>query len=225
MAVRIWDPFPVESLRLKTFDTFQRIQPRVSTTALPVVVVDIDEASLASYGQWPWPRTVIARLIEEILRSGAVVLGFDVIFAEPNRTSPGTIARNIKNLPKDVVAELNKLPSNDRVMANMIRRTRVVLGQAANPKSTKIDRTGKIILTPVDEVGGDPRPYLNTFKSLVPNLLILEQAASGRGFLALVPKVDGVVRCSPAVFAVDKDIRPSLIIEMLRVATGARPMR
>ena len=143
IVVRIWDPFPVESLRLKTFDTFQRIQSRVSTTALPVVVVDIDEASLASYGQWPWPHTVIARLIEQILRSGAVVLNFDVIFAEPNRTSPGTIARNIKNLPKDVVAELNKLPSNDRVIANMIRRTRVVLGQAADPKSTKIDRPGK----------------------------------------------------------------------------------
>ena len=72
-----------------------------------------------------------------------VVLGFDVIFAEPDRKSPGTIARNIKNLPKDVVAELNKLPSNDRVIANMIRRTRVVLGQAADPKSTKIDRPGK----------------------------------------------------------------------------------
>ena len=215
-------PFPVESLRLKTFDTFQRIQPRVSTTALPVVVVDIDEASLASYGQWPWPHTVIARLIEQILRSGAVVLSFDVIFAEPNRTSPGTIARNIKNLPKDVVPELNKLPSNDRVMANMIRRTRVVLGQAADPKSTKIDRPGKKILTPVDEVGGDPRPYLNTFKSLVPNLPILEQAASGRGLLALVPEVDGVVRRAPAVFAVDKDIRPSMIIEMLRVATGGK---
>ena len=190
-----------------------------------MVVVDIDEANLASYGQWPWPRTVIARLIEQIFRSGAVVLGFDVIFAEPDRTSPGTIARNIKNLPKDVVAELNKLPSNDCAMANMIRRTRVVLGQATDPKSTKIDRLGKNILTPVAEVGGDPRPYLNTFKSLVPNFPILEQAESGRGLLELVPKVDGVVRRAPAVFAVDKDIRPSLIIKMLRVATGATPMR
>jgi hypothetical protein len=156
LAIRIWDPFPVESLRLKTFDTFQRIEPRVATAA-PVVVVDIDEASLASYGQWPWPRTVIARLIEQIFRSGAVVLGFDVIFAEPDRTSPGAIAKNLKGLPDDMVAQLKKLPSNDTVMANMIRRTRVVLGQAADPKSTKILRAGKKIKTPVAEVGGDPR--------------------------------------------------------------------
>lgn len=221
MVIRIWDPFPVESLRLKTFDTFQRIQPRVAV-ASPVVVVDIDEASLASYGQWPWPRTVIARLIEQIFQSGAIVLGFDVIFAEPDRTSPGTIARNIKGLPKNVIAALEKLPSNDMVMANVIRRTRVVLGQAADPGSTKINRPGKQFKTPVAEVGGDPRPYLSTFKSLVPNLPILEQAASGRGLLALVSEVDGVVRRAPAVFAVDNVIRPSLVIEMLRVATGKK---
>ena len=221
MAVRIWDPFPVESLRLKTFDTFQRIQPRVATGS-PVVVVDIDEASLASYGQWPWPRTIIASLIERIFQSGAVVLGFDVLFPEPDRTSPGIIANNIKGLSEEMVAQLKKLPSNDMVMADMILRTRVILGQAANPKSDKNIQPGKMIKTPVAEVGGDPRPHLSTFKSLVPNLPVLEQAASGRGLLALVSEVDGVVRRAPAVFLVGKDIRPSLVIEMIRVATGGK---
>jgi adenylate cyclase len=219
IAVRIWDPFPVESLRLKFFDTFQRIQPRVAT-GYPVVVVDIVEASLASYGQWPWSRIIIANLIESIFRSGAVVLGFDVVFAEPDRTSPGMVAKNIKGLSHEMVEQLKKLPSNDMIMANMLGRARVILGQVAASKADTGFRPGNRIKIPVAEVGGDPRPYLNKFKSLVPNLDILEQAASGRGLLALVSELDGVVRRVPAVFLVDNVIRPSLVIEMMRVATG-----
>src|SRR5260221_14630293 len=72
-ALRIADPAPIEELRVRTFDTFQRIDPRVKT-ARPVTIVDIDEKSLAKLGQWPWPRTRIADLVTNLTRLGAVAV-------------------------------------------------------------------------------------------------------------------------------------------------------
>src|SRR3546814_12077620 len=77
LACRLFDPMPVEILRLRVFDFFQRLAPRVETT-WPVVIVDIDEASLKALGQWPWPRTVIARLVDRLAAAGAAAVGFDM---------------------------------------------------------------------------------------------------------------------------------------------------
>src|ERR1700733_15320826 len=86
-ALRIADPGPIQELRVRTFDTFQRIDPRVKT-ARPVTIVDIDEKSLANLGAFPWPRTRIADLVTDLNRLGAVVIAFDVIFSEPDRLNP-----------------------------------------------------------------------------------------------------------------------------------------
>src|SRR5258707_1499690 len=82
--LRIADPAAIEELRVRTFDTFQVIDPRVKT-AKPVAIVDIDEKSLAKLGQWPWSRTRIADLITNLTKLGAVVIAFDILFAEPDR--------------------------------------------------------------------------------------------------------------------------------------------
>jgi len=74
LAVRYWDPAPVEILRLKTLDLYQQLQPR-ATSVQPVVIVDIDERSLAAHGQWPWARTLMATLSAKL----------DATFAEIDR--------------------------------------------------------------------------------------------------------------------------------------------
>ena len=86
-ALRVWDPAPVEEVRIRIFDTFQRIDPRKKTER-PVTIVDIDEKSMEKLGQWPWPRNRIADLITELTRLGAVVIAFDVVFSEPDRLNP-----------------------------------------------------------------------------------------------------------------------------------------
>src|SRR6195952_5885705 len=84
-ALRVADPSAIEEFRVRTFDTFQVIEPRVKT-ARPVRIVNIDEKSLAKYGQFPWPRTRIADLITRLTALGAVVIAFDIAFPEPDRT-------------------------------------------------------------------------------------------------------------------------------------------
>src|ERR1700754_4253086 len=129
-ALRVWDPAPIEELRIRTFDSFQRIEPRVKTIR-PVTIVDIDEKSLADprLGQWPWPRTRIADIITNLTRLGAVVIAFDVVFAEPDRLNPDAAADTMRYLDEATRAKLRALPSNDQILADAIRRSRVVLGE------------------------------------------------------------------------------------------------
>src|ERR1700685_890105 len=133
-ALRIVDPAPIEELRVRTFDTFQLVQPRVKT-ARPVTIVDIDEKSLADprLGQWPWPRTRIADIVNNLTRMGAVVIAFDVVFAEPDRLNPDKAAENFRGLDKATREKLRALPSNDQIFADAIRKEVVVLGESGGP--------------------------------------------------------------------------------------------
>ena len=79
VGLRIWDPPPLQELRLRTFDIYQIIEPR-KITSRPVVIIDIDEKSLGKYGQWPWPRTRVADLIKRLTELDAAVIGFDIVF-------------------------------------------------------------------------------------------------------------------------------------------------
>jgi adenylate cyclase len=126
-ALRIADPAPVEEIRVRTFDAFQRIDPR-KKTARPVTIVDIDEKSLEKLGQWPWPRTRIADLVTELTRLGAVVIAFDAVLSEPDRLNPAAAAEAFPQLDEETRAKLRSLPSNDQILADAIRQSRVVLG-------------------------------------------------------------------------------------------------
>src|SRR5262249_22288126 len=97
VTLRLWDPAIVEEIRLKSFDIYQELRPRAQQQ-LPVAIVDIDEASLAKYGQWPWPRTRLAAMIDRLTQAGAAAIALDVVFPEPDRTSPDIIADSIDNL-------------------------------------------------------------------------------------------------------------------------------
>ena len=131
-ALRVADPFAVEELRVRTFDGFQVIKPRVKT-ARPVTIIDIDEKSMAKLGQWPWPRTRVADLIDKLTALGAVVIAFDIVFAEPDRLNPNAAADTFRNLDEETRTKLRALPSNDQILADALKSSRVVLGQSGFP--------------------------------------------------------------------------------------------
>ena len=86
LALRQWDPWPIEAARHWIFDSYQRVEPRSAETLL-VPIVDIDERSLAEYGQWPWPRSLLGTLVDRLTQAGAVVVGFDIVLSEVDRLS------------------------------------------------------------------------------------------------------------------------------------------
>src|SRR6478672_2701458 len=113
-ALRVANPIPIQELRVRVFDLFQVLHPREASQR-PVVIIDIDEKSLNKIGQWPWPRTRIAELITRLTEMGAVVIAFDIVFAEPDRTSPGVVADGFRDLDETTREKLRALPSNDAV--------------------------------------------------------------------------------------------------------------
>src|SRR4029077_11503412 len=88
LALRVWDPSPVARLRSVVFDAYQRLDPRAFDPALPVRIVDIDEESLKQVGQWPWPRTVLAELVDKLAAGGAAAIGFAMGFPGPAPIAP-----------------------------------------------------------------------------------------------------------------------------------------
>jgi adenylate cyclase len=217
--LRIADPPPIEELRVRTFDTFQRIDPRVKT-ARPVRIIDIDEKSLAKYGQWPWPRTRIADLVNALTRLNAAAIAFDVVFSEPDRLTPGVVAENIRGLDDATRDKLRALPSNDQVFADAMRRSRVVLADAGLP-SIVSEADSPLPQTGLAMIGGEPRAFLYDFPGLLRNIPVLEAAAAGRGLITIQNERDGIVRRVPMILQAHGTIMPSLSFEMLRVATGA----
>ncbi|HEY9451921.1 MAG TPA: adenylate/guanylate cyclase domain-containing protein [Bradyrhizobium sp.] len=218
-ALRVADPAPVEEIRVRTFDAFQRVDPR-KKTARPVTIVDIDDKSLEKLGQWPWPRTRIADLVTELTRLGAVVIAFDAVFSEPDRLNPAFAADTFRNLDEDTRARLRALPSNDEVFADAIRASRVVLGESGLPEEiAPIDKS--LPVTGLAMLGEEPQRFMFDFPGLLRNVPVLEHAAAGRGLFTIKPERDGIVRRVPMIMQAQGQTMPSLTFEMLRVATGS----
>ncbi len=219
-------------LRNAVFDFYQRQIPRVAPEGheRPVVIVDIDEASLAEVGQWPWPRDDLAKMVEFLMKSGALAVGFDIVFAEQDRLSPNLIALRAasRGLSDEVLAQLKALPSNDTVFADELQRSRVVLGQVANNAENVSGDLPKG--PPMARRGERPEAFIrNPFRNAVRNFETLETASPGLGMINVAPDADGIVRRAPAILRVSVEredgktrekIYPSLVVEMYRVATG-----
>lgn len=199
IAILRWvDPWPVEEVRVRTFDTFQRIAPRVKT-ARPVTIVDIDEKSLADprLGQWPWPRTRIAEIISTLTRMGAVVIAFDVVFAEPDRLNPDIVAENFRGLDETTREKLRTLPSNDQIFADAIRKSRVVLGESGG-RDVHSDLDKSLPVTGFAALGEDPEPFLFKFEGLLRNVKVLVRRLPDAGCSPSFPSAtasSGACRC------------------------------
>lgn len=214
--IRIADPWPIETARLAVFDSYQRLKPR-DDPPQPVRIIDIGDASLERYGQWPWPRTVLSRLVDNLIDNGAAAIAFAMIFPEPDRTSP---ARAIETWPQtpEVIAladTIARLPDHDEVFARTLSAATVILGFSA---STSENRSTPAYSGGMAFAGSDPTPYLPHLTGALTSLPVIDEAAWGRGSLLLPPDIDGTVRRAPLLLSVDGEVLPSLSVEALRAA-------
>ena len=217
LALRVFDPGGVlEEVRLRVFDGYQRLSPRVAE-ASAVRVIDIDDESLSRIGQWPWPRTVIADLVTRLSGAGALAVALDIVFPEADRTSPSEVTKFWPQA-EGLRPLLAQLPDHDAVFAEAL---------AASPSITGFALTGDANdRVPVRKgsfahAGIDPRPFIPGFSGAVASLPVLEGAARGNGSLNQVPEPDGMLRRVPLVLRLGDRIYSSLVTEALRVAQGA----
>ncbi|MDD5656537.1 MAG: adenylate/guanylate cyclase domain-containing protein [Elusimicrobia bacterium] len=209
----------VEAVQAKAFDAFQRLKPRPYEEA-SVRVIDIDDESLARLGQWPWPRTLVARLVRRLGGLGAAVVAFDAVFAEPDRTSPAAVLKLWPDIPelRPLRGSVGRLPDHDRILARAMAETRTVTGFGLVGEDNGIRPAVKAAFA---YAGDGPLAYLDDFRGAVANLPELDRAAAGSGGISFVAESDGMLRRAPLLLRLGPLLLPSLSAEALRVAQGA----
>jgi adenylate cyclase len=217
-------PPPLVRLRLAVLDQYLVWNKRSADPASAVRIVDIDEESLQRYGQWPWPRTRLAELVDRLAALGARAIVFDVLFDQPDRTSPPQLAPLLAPRPDQAAlrSAIAALPDHDRVFADAIRRARnVVLGFSLVDEPTRETEP----------------PTLKTRFDLPPSVPVLqrtgaarnrpefEAATAGNGHINIVPDPDGLVRRLPVLAQLSNGrgriTYPSIDVEAVRLATEA----
>ena len=226
----LWDPVPVQVMRHTVFDQFQRWQPRTYQDT-PVRIIAIDEESLQRLGQWPWPRTLMAELTTRLQAAQPGVIAFDVLFSEPDRTSPKAMAE-LWRAPSLLQESLRQLPDHDAVFAQTIAQGKVVLGFALGqllgdtelPESAAFDQetAQRLAKAPIVAMGKSALATAHGFSQSVTPLPLLLQHAQGSGALAFVPDSDGVIRRIPLLLRFGNQLLPTLSTEALRVAQGTQ---
>jgi adenylate cyclase len=220
----LWPPPLVVFLEGKVYDSFLRSVPHRPVSG-SVTVADLDEASLARLGQWPWPRYRVARLLEKIREGGVSAAGLDMVFAELDRTSLVSLSGEIR---RDLGASigLRGLPpealDTDRALAAAIAGGPFVLGHQFDFDAA---RGESCILHPLRAVvrSSDPEEDASGIfqaPGVVCNLPVLAKAAGSSGFFNVAPDPDGVVRRVPLVIRHKGILYPSLALAVYLRARG-----
>jgi adenylate cyclase len=218
--LQVWDPPLVEAARLRVFDQLQRWSPRPVPAQSPTVIIDIDDASLAELGQWPWPRTVFADLIDALARYKPRAIAFDVLFAEADRLSPPNLAPLVEPVDSATAQILRHMPSSEESMAGAMAEVPVILGEAG--ATTPYRRLSQGVEPParVAWLGEGLEQAIPRFPYGITALPSLAAAAKGLALVSITPEIDGVVRRAPTVADVEGRILPGFFIEAIRVALG-----
>jgi adenylate cyclase len=219
---RLVVPDFLDRLSLLAFDGFERAAPRL-TADEPVRVVAIDDKSLQEVGQWPWPRGVIADLIDKLNAAGAAAITLDILFSEPDRTSPKMLMPVLTHggaSEADAEKLLAALPDPDKRLAESIAKAPVVLGYALGDTPGEYPLISRAGFAFAGGAGADPLAYVDDYAAAVGDLTELQQAAKGNGFVNQHGHWDNVVRRMPLVFRLKGRPVASLAAETLRVAVG-----
>jgi serine phosphatase RsbU (regulator of sigma subunit)/CHASE2 domain-containing sensor protein len=225
-AVLWWEPAWLTRMQAAGFDTYQALRPRVAVTR-STLIVEIDEKSIATLGQWPWPRTVFARLVRNIARAHPAAIGIDVLMTEPDRLSPARALEQAGAADPSLVARIASLPSNDSVLAHAITRAPVVLSLAGTGETTGATLRATPIMvrgSPGAEAPTVANLGLAKYAGVLGNVEEIDLAAAGRGLISMAES-GGVIRRMPLVFDVNGTLTPALAVEMLRVAERAPFLR
>ncbi|MBX9760474.1 MAG: adenylate/guanylate cyclase domain-containing protein, partial [Beijerinckiaceae bacterium] len=225
-AVFLAGTAPVERLRNITFDQYLRAAPRAWTPDLPVRIIDVDDASLARIGQWPWPRRRIAELTDKLAANGAAAIAYDVLFAEPDRYAPAAILSELPAMPEREALRAALAASGslaDDPLARAFKEAPVVIATALVPRPNENpDDLKEASKTSFVVLGDDPASVTPSFPGAVLPLPELRAAVSGLGAINYLSDGDQIIRRAPLLFSLgppgEGKLVPSFAVEALRVA-------
>jgi adenylate cyclase len=193
--IKFSDPYLVQSMRLKYYDYLMLSSPQKSEE---IVLLNVGETAISTYGQWPWPRSIHGKIIEDAYAHGAALVGTTVMFSEQERSG---------NPFKEVPFE------------NYLKNYPVVLSQTVSddcpPKPSEVKPTGIAVIG-----DGEAHQFLPVYQCVISNLPELQKSSAGVGITATLPESDGVVRRVPLLSQSAGEYYPAFAVELLRVLAG-----
>lgn len=217
----LYSPPMMERLEALLYDLRFRVTLDPPPVAQKIVIVDIDERSLAAEGRWPWSRARMGDLLETLYGQGVAIVAFDVTFSEPERNPVDAVLGDPQIAARAgglLRAERARFDA-DRLFAEDVARGTTVLGFFLHNDGGYIGE----LPTPLITLPPEDADYWIVPQTLgfAGNQPVLQQAAAGAGSLTTEPDIDGVVRRSPMIYRVGDSLYPSLSLEVARLFLGA----
>ena len=214
IALKIANPSFIKSISYISFDLYQKTFPLKKKDS-NVVIIDIDDKSLSKFGQFPWSRSVFAKIIDQVPATGPKAIGFDVFFTEKDKQSPEEIIKSYNLIPTDV-AQLQNIKGHDEVFREGLEKSKsviAVLGSNVSSHGT-YDRSAKAKFL---SKGGDPKQFTYSFPYSIGSLEMLEKSAKGLGSISFLDQTDGIIRSLPLIVRFNEKLYPTMGLEMVRV--------
>ena len=178
-------------------------------TSNNVVIIDIDDSSIKEFGQWPWSRNILSKIIENLTNSNIAVVGMDIVFAEEDRTSPSLIAKKL-GIKKE-------LENYDFEFAQVISTSPVILGYSFNIEDNNSSKNSpQIPAIFIEKNKNSDANYLIEAFGTTLNLPILQENSYSSGFFNIIPDESGVIRSVPLLISYNDTLYPSLALEIVR---------
>ena len=217
IVLKTINPSFIKSISYLSFDLYQKIFP-LDKQDSKVVIINIDEKSLSKFGQFPWNRSIFAKIIENVNRSNPKVIGFDIFFTEKDKQTPEEIIKAYNILSSDVINYLTNIQSHDerfRQQLDVSNSVLAVLGSKVASEGS-YDRSAKAKFI---SKGGDPKNFTYAFPYSIGSLEILENSVKGLGSISFLDQSDGIIRSLPLIVRFKNKLYPTMGLEMVRVGS------
>ena len=214
------NPNFIKSISFLSFDMYQKVIP-IRKQDSNVIIIDIDEKSLSKFGQFPWNRSIFAKIIENVNETNPKAIGFDVFFSEKDKQSPEEIIKSYNILSADVINYLVNIKGHDERFRQQLEKSKTVLAVLGSNVSShgSYDRKSKVRFL---FKGGDPQKYTFNYPYSIGSLEKLEKSVKGLGSISFLDQTDGIIRSLPLIVRFNKKIYPTIGLEMVRVGINQK---
>tara|TARA_B100000941_G_scaffold218516_1_gene161241 strand:- start:151 stop:2205 length:2055 start_codon:yes stop_codon:yes gene_type:complete len=219
ISLKVANPSFVKSISFLSFDLYQKIFT-LDKRDSEVIIIDIDEKSLGKFGQFPWSRSVFAKILNRVNQSEPKSIGFDIFFTEKDKQSPEEIIKSYNLIPTDI-SELNKIKGHDEIFGEELKKTKsvtAVLGSTV-PSHSNYERKAKARFL---SKGGDPKEFTYSYSYSIGSLEQLETNVKGLGSISFLDQTDGIIRSLPLIVKFNNEMYPTMGLEMIRVGSNQK---
>jgi len=216
ITIKIINPPFIKSISNLSFDLYQKAFT-LEKKDTDVIIIDIDEDSLGKFGQFPWSRSVFAKILDQLNTSNPKAIGFDIFFAEKDKQSPEEIIKSYNLIPSDMI-DLQKLKSHDEVFAEKLKESKSIIAVLGSnvPSHSNYDRKAKAKFL---SKGGDPKQFTYSYPYSIGSLESLEENVKGLGSISFLDQSDGIIRSLPLLVRFNEKLYPTMGLEMVRVGS------